>query len=89
MTIGIQQHFAGDPAIGAMALQAVGSYELRFKNHGGHTFSVSRLHAASDQQAIDKGRRVYRCGIGDHYEIWRGGVLIHVEGERSKRGASV
>lgn len=89
MALGIQHHFAGDPAVGTIALQAVTgmSYELRFKDHGGRTFSLSRLRAASDQQAIDKARRVYRCGIGDHYEIWREDVLIHVEAERSQLGA--
>ena len=86
MTIENQDHFTRDRSFGRGAFEAMVtlSYELRFKDHGGHTFSVSALRAISDQQAVDKARRVYRCGIGDHYEIWRGDILVHVEAERSK-----
>jgi hypothetical protein len=53
------------------------TYEVRFRNHGEHTFSTTALSAEDDPQAIRLARQRFHGGIGHSYEIWHEGRLIY------------
>lgn len=51
-------------------------YEIRFRNHGGHTFSTTVLTAEDDHHAIRLARQLFRGSVGHSYEIWCNDRLI-------------
>lgn len=54
-------------------------YRIRFVNHADHVFGTEEMECASDREAVEKARRIHRHGIGNGYEIWQDGRLVHVE----------
>ena len=70
------------PTGGIQALPGVPKtlrYEFRFIDHSGRVFSRSELDAESDEEAISRGRTLYRIGIGYGFQILRESQLVHVE----------
>lgn len=56
------------------------TYDVLFRDHGGHIFSRANLVADCHEVAIERARRIYRSGIGAGYEIWMEGQHVHTEG---------
>ncbi len=56
------------------------TYDLLFRDHGGHIFSRASLVADSHEVAIERARRIYHSGFGAGYEIWTEGQHVHTEG---------
>lgn len=54
-------------------------YRLLFKNHADEIYGTDSIEAHDDRSAVEKAKRIFRCGIGAGYEIWRNGELIHTE----------
>lgn len=54
-------------------------FRIAFVDHAGRPFSHESFEAESDQNAIVLARKVFKCGIGDGYNIWHGSTLIHIE----------
>lgn len=54
-------------------------YRIRFVDHGGHLFGTEEMECAGDAQAVAKAREIHTHGIGNGYEIWQDGRLVHIE----------
>lgn len=57
-------------------------YRIRFVDHGGRVFGTEEMECGGDAQAILKAREIHTHGIGNGYEIWQDGRLVHTEKRR-------
>ncbi|HEY2883934.1 MAG TPA: hypothetical protein VGJ08_01815 [Rhizomicrobium sp.] len=54
-------------------------FRITFIDPAGRSFGHEVFEAEDDQSAIVVARTVFKCGVGDGYDIWRGSKLIHTE----------
>lgn len=60
-------------------------FRIAFIDHAGRPFSHEDFEAGDDHDAIMTGRRLFKCGVGDGYNIWHDSRLIHIEVRNSYR----